>query len=422
MCLAALLLTAALAGCGSTKKGEDKAPPGPAVDPNQKYTVVHWQHHSDARQKMVQQFAEAFMKEHSNITVQIESIPQADYWNKLVTTVASGQGPDVFQIPAGKAVEFIASGQVQPISQKVLAQDKVQKEFMASTLDPFSSQGKIYGLPTDVQTIILIYNKDLFKAAGLDPNVPPKNWDEVLSFAKKITKIGADGKMTVSGLGLGGYHPVVNTLMYQAGLKDTIDSKGNFAFAADAAALEAFKWYCDLTTVHKVYDPKFGSRWTGFRAGTVGMVFSHPAMMGNFKLTAPTVNWGVSEVPEYKGNRTNVVTSWGYVISKKANADVATMWMDYLTNEAAQKKWTAETGELPARTKLLDDADLTKDPNIKIAFESLKKAKPSRFTDPAYEPLIQKAWNMVLLEGKSPADALKWAEDQMNAEKKKKGM
>lgn len=438
--LAAFLVAGLIAGCGSGSKSPDPQTPakpdtqgeakpepkpepaGPLLDPNKKYTVVHWQHHSDARHEMVQKFAADFMNQYPNVTVEIESIPIGDYWNKLVTTVASGQGPDVFQIPAGKAQEFVVSDQLQPISSKVLSAEQIKADFLPATLVPFTSKDKIYGLPTDTQTIVMIWNKDLFKEAGLDPEAPPKSWEQVVEYATKITKF-EDGKMVVSGLGLGGYHPVINTFMYQNGLNDLMNADGTkYEFANDPAAKEAFQWYNDLVTKHKVYDPNFGSRWTGFRAGKVGMVFAHPAMMGNFKVTAPDVKWGVSEVPERKGSQTNIVTSWGYVVAKKADPEASSLWVDYLTNETAQKKWTAQTGELPARTKLLDDPELSADPNIKVAFESLKKAKVSRLNEPAYDPLTVKAWNQVILEGKSSDEALKWLEDELNSERRKKGL
>ena len=60
--------------------------------------------------------------------------------------------------------------------------------------------GKTWGIPFQRSTIVLYWNKDLFKEAGLDPNKPPANWDEMVEYAQKLTKGDASGKVTQWGV------------------------------------------------------------------------------------------------------------------------------------------------------------------------------------------------------------------------------
>ena len=60
--------------------------------------------------------------------------------------------------------------------------------------------GKTWGIPFQRSTIVLYYNKEMFKEAGLDPNQPPANWKEMLEYAQKLTKRDASGKVTQWGV------------------------------------------------------------------------------------------------------------------------------------------------------------------------------------------------------------------------------
>ena len=59
-------------------------------------------------------------------------------------------------------------------------------------------EGKTWGIPFQRSTIVAYYNKDMFRAAGLDPESPPTSWDELISMGKALTKDGAHGIMILS--------------------------------------------------------------------------------------------------------------------------------------------------------------------------------------------------------------------------------
>ena len=60
--------------------------------------------------------------------------------------------------------------------------------------------GKTWGIPFQRSTIVLYWNKELFKEAGLDPEKGPANWDQMVEYAKKLTKTDASGNVTQWGV------------------------------------------------------------------------------------------------------------------------------------------------------------------------------------------------------------------------------
>ena len=69
-------------------------------------TIVHWQHHSPARNEMIEFFAREFEAQNPGVTIEFESIPLADYYTKLLPALAAGSGPDVFQLRSGDVPRY----------------------------------------------------------------------------------------------------------------------------------------------------------------------------------------------------------------------------------------------------------------------------------------------------------------------------
>ncbi|MEG1686527.1 MAG: ABC transporter substrate-binding protein [Angelakisella sp.] len=405
------------APAASSEAPAPAAPVAPIDSITAPVSLVHWQHTSAARNAIVTELAEGLMKKNKNITITTEYMPMGDYNTKLLPAMAAGTGPDTMQIEAGQFERFVKNGNLQPIDERVIPVGEFESAFIPETLSALKRDGKYYGIPTDVQTIVLYWNKALFKDAGLDPEKAPNTWEELQEYAKKLTKYGADGKIVQSGLGMGGYSPVVESFMLQCGAK-LVDDKGKFTVNTPEV-LEAYTFASELVTKDKVYHPEFMSRWTAFRTGKGAMVFGHPAMLGNFIETAPDIDFGVALVPEHKGNRNVAVTSWAFGIDKKADPLAASVWLDALTNEEAQTQWAVKTGEIPSRKALHDSAEINKDPRVKIGIDSIKSASYGKFQVSAYGSVWKKCWERLVLNNEAPAAVLADAEKQLNAERAK---
>lgn len=414
--VSAFLIVGSLAGCS---KGDNKEP-GTGTEgtadkaPGKKVTVNYWQHSSQARDTMMQNLADEFMKANQSIEVKMEFIPEADYSTKLISALVTNAAPDVMQVQSGMIGRFVKADAIKALDEKILPADTIKNEFIPSTVDALQVNGKFYGLPTDLQTIVLYWNKDLLSSAGLDAEKGPKTWDEMLDWAKKLTKFEG-GKMVQSGWGEKGYNPEAQAAIVQYGGK-IVDDKGQFVFADDAKSVEAIKFLVDSYKVHKVYDTQFMANWAGFRVGKVAMMLGHPAMLGNLKQTAPDVKLGMGLIPAKSGKNTTIVSSWAYVISKNADSQAATSWVKHLTSEDVEKRWTKQTGELPARKSLLTDSELAKDPALNLLMSSLNDSQVSYMQTAALNKIWSDGYEKLILSDEPIDKVLKQMQTDMNAE------
>jgi len=395
MVCAVMLILAVVSGTGLAKR---------------KVVLVHWQHHTPARKEMVEAFAADFMKANPDIEIKIESVPEADYFQKLLPALAAGSGPDTFQIPAGQVLTYARSGVLQPLDARVASAKQIEADFVPGSIERLLIDGKYHGFPVDTQTIVLFYNPKLFREAGLDPDKPPQTWDETIKYAKLMTKRDASGVTTQMGLATGGYGPVIASLMIQNGVS-MWNAQADLPDFDSPKAADALQFAADILTAHKVEDTKMGSRWNAFRAEKLGMVYAHPAMIGSFRATVPDLVFRIAEVPAPKagGSKSTLLSSWAYVVSAKAQSEAATQWVAFLTSADAQKQWILNTGDLPSRKALLDLSEYKRDPLLAPCMESMKKAVPAPWTTRQLDDtLFRKAYQLMTLNAETAQTAVKW--------------
>lgn len=340
-----------------------------------KTTVVYWQHFADARIEAVKQLAAEFEKENPDIKIQIEGIPWAAYFDKLFTSIAAGSGPDVFQAPTGLAEQFIRSGNIVPL--KALSPSEVQEDFLPWTVERLISDDKIWGLPTDIQSIVLFYNTRLFKEAGLDPDRAPASWEELVQYGQKLTKQEA-GRFSQTGLDTDYYSIVLETMMFQAGVGQMYDSDLTQALFNTPEALKALTFMTDLTTRYGIEDPEFNSQDNTFALELTAMALAHPVSMGTFRLFNPALEYKVALAPPVEAGDVPVTTGthWQYFITKKAPHIAAQKWVEYLASEHAQLTFCQVAGDLVSRKALLTNPTVRSNPNQAIALDSLECARP----------------------------------------------
>jgi multiple sugar transport system substrate-binding protein len=151
---------------------------------------------------------EAWKATYPNIPMTVgDNVQNLDYnqmLDKLRTAAAGNAAPDVARLPILWGAEFAAKGQLAEIQLEEFGFK--QTDFWSGALKSVMWNGKVYGIPTNNETMAFIWNKDVFQKAGLDPNTPPATWDDVVKFSAQIKK--ATGK---SGYGMVGRVNAGNT-------------------------------------------------------------------------------------------------------------------------------------------------------------------------------------------------------------------
>lgn len=141
-----------------------------------------------------------FKKLHPDVEIEFVHIPYENYEAKYLTAFASKtDAPDVFN---GKVAYYAGAIGVADEAPEDL--QKLWNEKLLNVTKPFFQVGgKWYAYPTSSDTGMMIYyNVGHFTEAGLDPNNPPKTFEELLDYAKKLTKYDANGNISRNGLAL----------------------------------------------------------------------------------------------------------------------------------------------------------------------------------------------------------------------------
>ena len=276
----------------------------------------------------------AFEKAHPDIDIQ----PREGFMDPktFASKLAGGQLEDVFYVYLTDPANLIARRQAADITDYVKDVPYVE-DLQPQLKEIFTGDdGRVYGLPTANYSMGLLYNRELFTKAGLDPDQPPTTWDEVREAAKKITALGKNtvGFAEYSKNNQGGWH--FTTWMYSMG--GDIAKKDGDSWVADfnndkgravAEALHAMRWEDDTMGQKQLLVIEDVQRMMG--AGQLGMYLAAPdnipVLVNQFK--GDYADYGLAPLPE--GNGT-LIGGEGYMVNPRATPekiDAGLQWIQW---------------------------------------------------------------------------------------------
>lgn len=213
---------------------------------------------------------EAFTEAYPNITVEPEETEwAADTWNALI---AGGTMPNVISAPFTEIQSMIARQQVADVTD-YLGESEVFSSLNPSVLAVAQADDRTYAIPTSAWTMGLLYNRDLFEQAGLDPDAPPQTWDEVRTAAQAIQeKTDAQGFLTMTLDNTGGW--VLTTMSYAFGstLQNEDGTEATIVNDATAGVLDYYqqlRW--EDNTMGSNFLVNYDDAVQLFASGQVGM-------------------------------------------------------------------------------------------------------------------------------------------------------
>ncbi|MDY0409265.1 extracellular solute-binding protein [Paracerasibacillus soli] len=269
-------------------------------------------------------------------------------------------------------------------------------------------EDKYYTIPIAVRSLALFWNKELFEEAGLDPEAPPETWDELVDMGKKMTIRDGDDRYEQAGfawnIAAQGQHVIPQVLLRQWGVEPYSEDQRTVQWNSKPEAVEAFKFWMDMTTEHKIGDADFmETPVTSFSSGRTAMVID-----GSFNIAAYKENndfeWGVTTLPvrEKGGLESNFGSYWTNAITKDVSGEkleASQKFLEFLISEETQKGWLENVGELPAAASLADDEEISSDPIYAPFIEGLEKAHATPFVHEEKErDIVIHATDKILLE------------------------
>ena len=320
-----------------------------------------------------QKILKAFEDKNPDIKVNVELVPFAEYDQKSQTSMTASEGPDILEVNSVTIGLFVQRGLLLPIDDMLKSSAIKADQFYKGAWDSTNIKGKVWGLPLDTGTRLVLWNKQLFKDAGVKPFGDTVTWDELLAAAKAIN---APDK------GIYGWG-------YAAGERwlSLYDGFGHFAIQNDAKfidadgkvvtdspeMLETLKFYHDLTRFSPADAMNFNTLAQIeqlFSDGKLGMYIAGWWSMDgvikansklDFGITMPgkkvtgssTGGWIVSIPKHVEGAKQDAAWKFMQVIFDPTNNAV---WTDLVSNQAASPNIKLNDKRYDLYLKILKDS------------------------------------------------------------------
>lgn len=303
---------------------------------------------------------EAFKQTHPNLDIAYKKFTdEALYEAELLEALASQRGPDIFMVPSG--------GLARNREKIVFAPENMLSPLMVQTLfprvveDDFVEGGRVGALPLFIDTLALVYNRNMLSQSGVV--YPPETWKELEEVAPRLTKKDAEGNIVRAGVALGGTEgtianagDIIKLLAFQeAGVRGS-----QLESAIKDAGANAAKFYKKFASPgSSVYAWREGMPYSldAFGAGRAAMVFAYAKDLKKISAQNSFIDISVAKVPQKAGteNPITVANYRGLAVSKQSPiADIAWKFVIMLTtNEGVARGYAGAAGRLPALNSLI---------------------------------------------------------------------
>ncbi len=391
-------------------------------------TIVWWA--PNWQQARAEAVVKDFHAANPDIDVKLEITVADGLQNRVMTTLRGGSPPDVIEANSTWTVAFAATGALIDLDDWAQRVKLDRADFLPAALKLASWKGKLYGLPYRAHGLGMIYNKGLYREAGLDPDKPPQTWPELLSAAKALTRLNAKGAQQY-GLGIVGGGEVFNMLsnalpfIWMNG-GDLVSADGRTAVANQPAAVEGAAFYTSLYTAEGVTPPStLQNDGLALRRlfvnGTIAQYFGGQFDLPVIQQEAPGIEFGVAPLPHPPGKAsTSLLGSWCFMVPKQSRHIEASLKL--LAFLAQPTVMGAYTDTFPARISAMSlprfDAPLLQGYRKLVADT---RATPAI---PAWVQIIQVFYDQmqqILLKRASPQEAMDQAQRKMQALLDKQG-
>ncbi len=319
--------------------------------------------------KIIDQYASDFNKE--NPAYKVVPVYAGTYQETIVkalTAHKSGKPPAAGILLSTDTFTLADEDAIVPIDNFVKTdEDRAwMKSFFPAFLLNGQFGGKTWGVPFQRSTVVMYWNKELFKEAGLDPNKPPQNWKELVSMGQKLTKKDANGNVTQWGVQVpssGFPYWLFQGFSTQNGAI-LANAEGNEVKYDDPKVIEALQFWVDLSRKYGIHPPgivEWGTTPRDFMERKAAIIWTTTGNLTNIRSNAK-FDFGVAMLPE--GVRRGSPTGGGnFFIFKKASSaeqEGAFKFAKWLTQPARAAKWSIDTGYVAVSPASYETPELKK--------------------------------------------------------------
>ena len=362
--------------------------------------VTFWHSFVQSTVPALEALIDRYESEHPDIHIYAQYVPTGEALvQKLVTSVQSNTAPDISWIHSHFLEELVEADAVYPMSHFIDGPDGLEDSVLADIYPALiqygSWRGTLYSMPMEATNLGLVYNKDHFREVGLDPEHPPATWDELRSFAMKLT-IDKDGDGEPDRVGF--MAPAVpadgpqgtymtwqwTPFLWQAGGYVITEDQTRVLFHEEPG-IQA------LTLWKGLYDQQnlkwFTNDWmTAFASRQTSMIMDGPWNLPRYPSLLKGMDWGIAMLPAGPAKRATVVAGEYLAIFKQSeHPEAAWSFVKWMLDPDVQAFWSMESGYLPVLRSVLEveeyAAFLERNPAQKAFVDQMQFAQAQRPLD-----------------------------------------
>ena len=374
--LIALLLL--FSNCGTKKEGGENG-----------VTITFWHSFVASTVPALQELITRFETEHPGITVKAQYVPTGDALvQKLVTAIHSQTAPDISWVHTDFLERLVEARAIYRVDEFMQGPDGIAESEIGDIFAPLLQAARwhdtLYAMPMEATSLALLYNRGLFRQAGLDPDHPPQSWDELRSFAKKLT-IDKNGDGVNDQYGF--YVPVFpasgdlnlwmilqwTPFLWQAGGSEINEEQTKALFNSEAGIKALTLW-------KQMYDDLKSNMFSmahdmGFASGHLAMVLDGPWNLPRYRVLKD-IDWAVAPLPAGPVKRATYIAGEHLVIFRQSKHPVeAWKFLKWILRPEVQAFFSSRSGYLPVRKSVLGLKEyqevLARDPALRVFVDQM---------------------------------------------------
>lgn len=366
--------------------------------------------------------ARKFNQIQDSIHLESTAVPWTEHEKKILTGILSGNPPDVIQ-QVTPVVKWASRMALVPLDEFIHRDDFDTTIFFPALWEEMKWEGSVYALPVNSASYAFLYNKRLFREAGLDPDKPPETWSELLEYNRLITQRDPRGRFTRMGF-IPHYGNLQTSMLmaWQLGASFLNDDGTRISMKNDET-LKAFGWIVDYYNEYLINDVNafmagFGhAEQHGFLSERVGMMVLDSSFLDQIERYRPDLEFGVSFIPAFEGYTTvSSSGSWWVAIPRGAkNPEAAWEMIKLAVAKDTQLETVAEMEEslFPGTKEAANDPSFLTDEMTEVFVRQMDYARSPSIVPMAHDIFwreFHNAQEQVMFGLQTPEQALARAE------------
>jgi len=325
-----------------------------STDKDKNVQLTYWGLWED--KEIMQPLIDQYQAKNPNVKIEYVKMTPEDYRNKLLVRSEQGQGPDIYRFHNTWIQEIKAV--LTPVPENIFSISEYEKTFYPLYKNDLKINDRYYGVPLMVDGLVLLYNDNLFKNAGI--NNAPKTWEDVINNISELTVRNTNGEIVTSGIALGTasniehFSDILGLFLLQNGSNiDSLDTE------EASGALESYRRFAEPP--NNYWDETMPSAIQAFVQEKVAMIIVPSWQILSLKTLNPELNFKAVPVPTLPGgDPISVASYWVEGVSRYSEGDkqiAAWRFLKYLSEKESMTKLyelQSASRQLPSASSRVD--------------------------------------------------------------------